>query len=136
VNSQNITARGLTWLAADFAESTAGVRYAVVLSADGLVLAEGGELPTDDADRLAAVASGVYSLAFGISQVIGLGAYEQSILRFAEGHVLITALARGAALAVVTQPDARLGIIAHQMALFAERVGENFDPAPRAFTGS
>ena len=136
MNSQNTTERDLAWLAAKFVEDTAGVRYSVVLSADGLALAEGGELSVDHADRLAAVASGVYSLAVGFSKMFGLAAYEQSILRFAGGHVVITALAKGAALAVVTEPDARLGVIAHQMALFARRVGENFDLAPRTVLGS
>jgi len=136
VKSPNTAESDLTWVAAKFVQDTAGVRYAVVLSADGLALAEGGSLPTDQADRLAAVASGVYSLAIGISHVFGLDAYEQSILRFAGGHVLITALAKGAALAVVTQHDARLGVVAHQMALFADRLGENLDPAPRTVTGS
>jgi hypothetical protein len=78
----------------------------------------------------------VYSLAIGVSQLFKLDAYEQSILRFAGGYVLITELAKGATLAVVTQPDARLGIVAHQMALFAARLGENFDPAPRTLAGS
>lgn len=131
MNSQNTTDRDLAWVAARFVKDTAGVRYAVVLSADGLTLAEGGEPPTSDADRLAAAASGVYSLAAGVSRVFGLAAYQHSFLRFADGDVVITAMARGAALAVVTQTDARLSTVAHQMALFAKRVGENFDLAPR-----
>lgn len=125
------TEHDLAWVAAKFVKDTTGVRYAVVLSADGLPLAEGGELPTSDADRLAAVASGVYYLAVGVSEVFKLAAYQHSFLRFAGGDVVITSMAKGAALAVVTEPGARLSIVAHQMALFARRVGDNFDLAPR-----
>ena len=131
MNSQNTTERDLAWVAARFVEDTAGVRYAVVLSADGLSLAEGGEPPTADAVRLAAAASGVYYLAAGISRVLELAAYQHSFLRFDGGDVVITAMAKGAALAVVTQPGARLGTVAHHMVLFAKRVGDNFDLAPR-----
>jgi predicted regulator of Ras-like GTPase activity (Roadblock/LC7/MglB family) len=136
VNSPDTTESDLAWVAARFVEATAGVLYAVVLSGDGLALAEGGSLPADMTERMAAVASGVYSLAVGISEKFSLGAYEQSILRFVGGHVVITALAKGAALAVVTETNARLGVVAHEMALFAARLGENFDPAPRTIAGS
>ena len=131
MNSQNTTGRDLAWVAAKFVEDTAGVRYAVVLSSDGLPLAEGGEPPDSDADRLAAAASGIYSLAVGVSRVFELAAYQHSFLRFTGGDVVITAMASDAAMAVVTKPGAQLSTVAHEMALFAKRVGENFDLAPR-----
>ena len=132
MSTQITPAPGLDWLVDNFVSNTIGVRHAVVLSADGLMLAAGGDVPTDKADRLAAVASGVYSLAIGTADVFDLGPYEQSILRFAGGHLLITALAKGAALAVISEPDAPMGVIAHQMALFAGRVGQNLNPSPRS----
>lgn len=131
MNSQDTTAGDLTWVADRFVEDTAGVRAAVVLSADGLVLAKGGKISDTQAGRTAAVASGVFALAAGFARQVDLDAYEQSILRFAAGHLVITSMAKGAALAVVTEPDARLGVVASEMAGFAHRVGENFDLTPR-----
>jgi predicted regulator of Ras-like GTPase activity (Roadblock/LC7/MglB family) len=63
--------------------------------------------------------------------VFELAAYQHSFLRFTGGDVVITAMASDAAMAVVTKPGAQLSTVAHEMALFAKRVGENFDLAPR-----
>ena len=136
MNSPNSAEGGLAWVVDRFVQDVDGVSYAVVLSADGLALAEGGKPSPDHADRLAAVASGVFYLASSISQVFDLSSYEHSILRFADGSVVVTAMAKGAALAVVTDRGARLGIVSHEMALFAGRVGENFDLAPRKVVAS
>jgi predicted regulator of Ras-like GTPase activity (Roadblock/LC7/MglB family) len=54
----------LTWLLESLPERIPGARSALLLSADGLVKAAHG-LDTDAADHLAAVASGLHSLAVG-----------------------------------------------------------------------
>lgn len=121
----------LGWLVDRFTQDTVGVAHAVVLSADGLVVAASTAVRADQAERLAALSSGVLSLALGASGVFGLGGYEQSILRFVGGHLFVTALSHGAAFAVVTAADARMGVVAHQMALFAARAGDYLTPALR-----
>jgi uncharacterized protein len=125
----------LGWMVDKFVHDTLGVAHAVVLSADGLLMAHSRGVRGDQAERVAALSSAVLSLAVGASGVLGLGGYEQSILRFEDGHLFVTALSNGSALAVVAEADASLGVVAHHMALFAVRVGEYLTPPARHRSG-
>ena len=51
------------WLVDDFVNRVAGVAHALVVSAEGMPLTASAHLPRDRADQLAAVASGLVSLA-------------------------------------------------------------------------
>ena len=48
----------LDWLVSKFANEVAGVSHAILVSADGLLMAASEHMPTERADQLAAVASG------------------------------------------------------------------------------
>ncbi len=58
-------ARDLSWLVNAFAERVPGVAHAVVVSSDGLLVAISAHLPRDNADKLAAVTSGLMSITAG-----------------------------------------------------------------------
>ena len=58
-------ARDLSWLVSAFAERVPGVAHAVVVSSDGLLVAISDHLPRDNADKLAAVTSGLMSITAG-----------------------------------------------------------------------
>ena len=47
----------LDWLVSKFAREVSGVSHAVLVSADGLLMAASEHMPTERADQLAAVAS-------------------------------------------------------------------------------
>jgi hypothetical protein len=53
------------WLFTDFVHRVPGVAHAVVVSADGLLLAGSHDLPRDRAEQLSAIVSGLVSLTEG-----------------------------------------------------------------------
>ena len=55
----------LDWLVSKFAREVSGVSHAVLVSADGLLMAASEHMPAERADQLAAVASGVTAAAAG-----------------------------------------------------------------------
>ena len=124
-------AQQVAFLVDRFASTTVGVSSAVVLSTDGMRLAASVGLHTDQADRFAATASGVFSLSSAVGREFGFEGFQQSVLRYGNGHVIVTALGESAALAVITLPDARLGQVSYEMSLFAQRVGELLTPEVR-----
>ena len=59
----------LDWLVSNFAREVPGVSHAVLVSVDGLLIAASEQLPRDRAEQLAAVTSGLASLAAGAAQL-------------------------------------------------------------------
>src|SRR5215217_1616352 len=84
-------AQNLNWLVSNFARSVPGVAHAIVVSADGLLMAVSERLDRARADQLAAVASGLAVLA-SPSCDIGLVGYEMALLVARTGDVLTTPL--------------------------------------------
>ena len=70
----------LDWLVARFAQDVAGVTHAILVSADGLLMAASGHIPQERADQLAAVASGLASLSTGAAQLVDGGHVLQSVI--------------------------------------------------------
>jgi predicted regulator of Ras-like GTPase activity (Roadblock/LC7/MglB family) len=128
-------AQQIAFLVDRFASATADVTGALVLSTDGVRLAASLGLRLDQADRFAATASGVLSLSGAVGREFGFEGFQQSILRYGNGHVIVTALDQFAALAVITQPDAKLGQVSYEMSLFAQRVGALLTPEVRRQLG-
>jgi predicted regulator of Ras-like GTPase activity (Roadblock/LC7/MglB family) len=121
-------AADFTWLLDRFATETAGVVDAIAVSSDGLLIAVSRLREQADSERLAAIVSGLTSLASGAAGNYGLGGLNQVIVDLEGGHVLVTAIGCGAVLGVVTTKEARLGNIAYEMALFANRAGSALTP--------
>ena len=72
--SQTTSPRGdLTWLVNDLVGRVDQTRHAVVLSADGLLMATTRDLRQEDAEHLSAVAAGFQSLARGAGRHFGGG---------------------------------------------------------------
>src|SRR5690349_16348807 len=70
----------LDWLLDDMVLRVAAVRHAVVLSNDGLAVGASTALRREDADHLAAVASGFHSLAKGAGRHFGAGGVRQTMV--------------------------------------------------------
>ena len=121
-------AADFTWLLDRFAAETAGVVDAIAVSSDGLLIAASQLRDLADSERLAAIVSGLTSLAAGASGNYGLGALNKVIIDLEGGHVLVSAMGSGAVLGVVTSKEAKLGTIAYEMALFANRAGGALTP--------
>lgn len=119
------------WLVTRFVQDTPGVAHAVLVSVDGLVIARNSELPTDRAEQMAAVSSGLASLATGAAGLFDGGAVLQSIIEMQHGYVLLMSVGDGSHLSVLTSASADIGQIGYEMAIMVERVGRAVDAAPR-----
>ncbi|MGW3633865.1 roadblock/LC7 domain-containing protein [Streptomyces sp. NPDC005122] len=121
-------AQNFNWLLTKFASETPGVHNAVAVSSDGLVIASSGAAADFDAERLAAITSGLSSLAGGAAASFRLGTLEKVIIDLSDGYLLVISVSNGCALSVVTAKSAQLGSVAFEMALFANRVGPTLTP--------
>jgi predicted regulator of Ras-like GTPase activity (Roadblock/LC7/MglB family) len=127
-NDLRTAAADFTWLLDRFATDTAGVVDAIAVSSDGLLIAVSQLREQADSERLAAIVSGITSLAAGASGNYGLGGLNKVIIDLEGGHVLVSAIGSGAVLGVVASKEAKLGNIAYEMALFANRAGAALTP--------
>ncbi|WP_042404837.1 roadblock/LC7 domain-containing protein [Streptacidiphilus carbonis] len=127
------TDRSLDWLLENLLEKTPGTRHALVLSRDGLKLCLSSGLSVDQADQLAAIASGIQSLSHGASIEFGdgTGGVRQSMTEFHGGILFIVEAGVGAHLAVVAGDDADPGIVGHNMSELVEQIGTHLRAEPR-----
>ncbi|MCX4553398.1 roadblock/LC7 domain-containing protein [Streptomyces sp. NBC_01387] len=123
--------KGLDWLLDDLTNRVDHVRYALVLSNDGLVTGASKELAQEDAEHLAAVASGMHSLAKGSGRHFRTGRVRQTMVEFDEGVLFVTAAGEGSCLCILGTADADIGQIAYEMTLLVNRVGEHLAVAAR-----
>ncbi|RJO73657.1 roadblock/LC7 domain-containing protein [Nocardia panacis] len=121
----------LAWLLEDL--QVPGVRFAVLLSEDGLRIAHSSGVAKDDAERFAAAASGLRSLGKALSEFCGgpASAVRQNMTEYDSGMIMITAAGEGALLGVSTYSDIDVGLIAHRMNELAGRVGRELGAEPR-----
>ena len=126
------TVRGeLDWLLATMVETVDHVRQAVILSADGLVLASSPGMTQDEADHLAALAAGMQSLARGASKQLTGGAVRQTVIEMDQALLFIAAAGSGTCLAVVADVEADAGLIAYEMTVLVKRLGKHMVANPR-----
>jgi predicted regulator of Ras-like GTPase activity (Roadblock/LC7/MglB family) len=121
-------AKKFNWLLDSFTSGTAGVIEAIAVSSDGLLIAMSSIKDRANAERLAAVVSGMTSLAGGASSWYALGAINRVIIDMAEGYLLVTAISAGSVLGVIADRSANLSTLAYEMTLFANRAGGALTP--------
>ncbi|MFF8833242.1 roadblock/LC7 domain-containing protein [Streptomyces sp. NPDC015131] len=115
----------LDWLLDDLAARVPDVRHAVVLSNDGLAVGSSSALTRDDAEHLAAVASGFNSLAKGAGRHFHAGGVRQTMVEMDHAFLFVVAAGDGSCLAVLSTATADMGLIAYEMARLVKRVGEH-----------
>jgi predicted regulator of Ras-like GTPase activity (Roadblock/LC7/MglB family) len=111
-----------------FAQGTPGALAAIAVSSDGLLIAMSSDLVRENADRLAAIASAVLSLAGGVSDCHPLGAPDKVIVELAHGYLVVCTISVGCALGVLASKQASLGTIGYEMAMFANRASAVLSP--------
>ena len=127
-----VDGRQVDWLLVDFVRGTAGTRHALVVSADGLRLAASEDVDTALGDQLAAVTSGLLSLAQGVARSFAAGPVRQTIVEMAGGYLFLTSISEGSMLAVFAERACDMGMIGYEMTLLAARVGHMLTPGRRA----
>ncbi|MGW6022104.1 roadblock/LC7 domain-containing protein [Streptomyces sp. NPDC055099] len=116
---------GLGWLLDDLTKRMEPVRHALVLSNDGLVTGASSELKREDAEHLAAVSSGLHSLAKGSGRHFRAGSVRQTMIEFDDAVLFVTAAGDGSCLCVLSSAEADIGQVAYEMTLLVNRVGEH-----------
>jgi uncharacterized protein len=124
--------RDLDGLLTSFADKTSGALSAVVVTSDGLVLALSDHIARDTADQLAAITSGLTSLATGAGRCFKAGAVNQLIVEMEGGYLFITSISDSSTLAVMCEPSCDIGLIGYEMSLLVARIGRVLTPALRA----
>ena len=122
----------LDWLVTKFADEVSGVAHAILVSAEGLLMAASSRMPTERADQLAAVASGLASLATGASQLFDGGHVLQSVVKMEQGYLLLMRVGDGSNLATLATRSCDIGQIGYEMAILVESVGTVVQSARRA----
>lgn len=123
--------RGLDWLLDDLTSRVQYIRHALVLSNDGLVTGASTGLAREDAEHLAAVSSGLQSLARGSGRHFRAGRARQTMVEFDEALLFVTAAGHGSCLCVLTAAEADVGQVAYEMTLLVNRVGEHLGVSVR-----
>jgi predicted regulator of Ras-like GTPase activity (Roadblock/LC7/MglB family) len=123
--------RDLDWLVTRFVDDVPDAAHAILLSADGLLMASSTSLPADRAEQVAAVSSGLASLAVGASRLFEGGAVLQTIVEMEHGYLMLMSVGDGSTLAVLTQDAADIGQVGYEMALLVARVGSAVQAQPR-----
>jgi predicted regulator of Ras-like GTPase activity (Roadblock/LC7/MglB family) len=127
--------RNLDWLVTRFVDEVPDAAHAILLSADGLLMAASSSIPADRAEQVAAVSSGLASLAVGASRLFEGGAVLQTIVEMEHGYLMLMSVGDGSNLAVLTQEAADIGQVGYEMALLVERVGRAVQAQARLGAG-
>ncbi|NUS44632.1 MAG: dynein regulation protein LC7 [Mycobacteriaceae bacterium] len=128
--------RQLDWLVSNFVVEIPGVAHAVLVSADGLLMAASAQLPLDRAEQLSAVTAGLASLSVGVSTLFEGGNVLQSVVEMDRGYLLLMAVGDGSYLAVLTNSQCDIGQVGYEMALLVDRVGSSVQASPRVPAGN
>ncbi|WP_052668368.1 roadblock/LC7 domain-containing protein [Nitriliruptor alkaliphilus] len=123
--------QGVDFLVAAFARNVTGVSHALVVSADGLLLALSDGLDRATADQLSAVAAGLSSLTRGASAVFNAGTVEQVIVELSAGYLFVTPISDGSLLTVLAERSCDIGFVGYEMAILVNKVGAALTPALR-----
>jgi predicted regulator of Ras-like GTPase activity (Roadblock/LC7/MglB family) len=123
--------QGVDFLVASFARDVPGVTHALVVSADGLLLALSSGLDRATGDQLSAVAAGLASLTQGASRVFQAGSVEQVIVELSAGYLFVTPISDGSLLTVLAERSCDIGLVGYEMALLVTKVGDVLTPALR-----
>ncbi|GAA1413628.1 roadblock/LC7 domain-containing protein [Kitasatospora putterlickiae] len=122
----------LDWLLKQLADEVPLVRNVVVLSADGLRIAQHGAEP-DTADRLAAACAGLQSLAAAVGHEFphGDGRMRLVVIEMSGGFFYLMAAGPRAYLAVLADEGVDAGLMGHRMRDLVARIGEHLSTPPR-----
>jgi predicted regulator of Ras-like GTPase activity (Roadblock/LC7/MglB family) len=131
VSTLGYPAQDLNWLVTNFVERVPYVAHAVIVSSDGIPLAVSDGFPPDGAERLATVTCGLSSLVQGAARVFEGGMVIQTVVELDAGVLVVMTISHGASLAVLAEPDGKMGIVAYEMTRLVERAGRMITPPTR-----
>jgi predicted regulator of Ras-like GTPase activity (Roadblock/LC7/MglB family) len=122
----------LDWLVTDFTRRVPDVAHAVVVSADGVLLARSQDLPRAFAEQFALITCGLASLMQGAARIFEAGPPAQGLVEMQGGLMLIKVIGDGSSLAVLAALECDTDLVSYEVTLLVEAVGEALTPAARA----
>ncbi|MGW6456085.1 roadblock/LC7 domain-containing protein [Streptomyces sp. NPDC055078] len=122
----------MDWMLKDLAAGVPQTRHVVVLSADGLRMAQYGA-DNDTADRLAAACAGLQSLAGAVAAELpgSDGRMHLVVIEMSGGFFYLMAAGSGAFLAVLADEGVDAGLMGQRMRDLVLRIGEHLSTPPR-----
>ena len=127
--------RDLDWVMSRFVEEVPDAAHAIIVSADGLLMASSTSIPGERAEQVAAVSSGLASLAVGAARLFEGGSVMQTIVEMEMGFLMLMSVGDGSNLTVLTTEEADIGQVGYEMALLVDRVGRTVEAQARVGTG-
>ncbi|MFF2806374.1 roadblock/LC7 domain-containing protein [Streptomyces sp. NPDC058000] len=123
----------MNWMLEGLASSVPHTRDVVVLSSDGLCMAQYGT-DEDTADRLAAACAGLQSLSAAIATEFphGNGQMKLVVIEVNGGFFYLMAAGAGAYLAVLADDNVDAGLMGQGMRDLVARIGQHLTSPPRA----
>ena len=122
-------ARNLNWLVTNFVAGVPGVTQAAVVSSDGLLVAMSDGIDRVAADRLAAVAAGLQSIARGASVPLEGGGVNEVIVELERVILFVMGVSETSVLAVAASRPCDVGLVGYEMAVLVERCAAALTPA-------
>ncbi len=123
--------RDLDWVMSRFVEEVPDAAHAILVSADGLLMASSTSIPGERAEQVAAVSSGLASLAVGAARLFEGGSVMQTIVEMEMGFLMLMSVGDGSNLTVLTTEEADIGQVGYEMALLVDRVGRTVEATAR-----
>jgi len=120
------------WLIDNLTRQVPDISHAILVSADGLPLARSAGFPTERADQLAAIASGLTSLTQGAARCFAAGDVRQMIVEMDQGYLFVMSVSEGSCLAALARPSCDLGQVGYEMSMLITRVATALTPTLRA----
>ncbi|MFF3846261.1 roadblock/LC7 domain-containing protein [Streptomyces sp. NPDC002328] len=126
----------LSWML-DSALEIPGALHAVLISADGLLMARTQDFGKDDADRVAAAMSGVQSLSRSLAFFCedATQRWRQTLVEFDGGWVFLISAGEGAYLGVSASPEVDMADITFRMQQLVGQLGKALTTPPRENLG-
>jgi predicted regulator of Ras-like GTPase activity (Roadblock/LC7/MglB family) len=126
-----VASEDLSWLLTGLVNRVPHTRSALLLSSDGLVKAAEG-LDKDAADQLAALASGLYSLARSAGRHFDDGGdVRQIVTELSTSLLFVSSAGHGAVLAVLAGRDADAAVLGYEMGMMVKSVRPHLTTPPR-----
>lgn len=122
-------AHQFNWLLANFVRNTDGVRDAVAVSSDGLLIATSDGLDRTGADHLAAIVSSLASLGRSASKRYDFDGLKLIMIEMRRGFLLVSAINGGSCLGAIAEGGCDLGVIGYEVAVLADRFGALLTPS-------
>lgn len=119
---------GFVWLLDEFVRSTPGTTLALVVSADGLLMAVSHGVDRTKGDQLAAIVAGMSSLTRGAARELGGRQVAQSVIELDTGFFVLMNVSGGSVLAVAADTTCDVGVVGYEMAMLASRAQTTLTP--------